>query len=290
VLVLDANEQSADLTGWVSLTNESGASFENATLSLVAGDVQHLNPAPPVQAELQRNMPVPAPGGAPRSENLLEYHLYTFDRPTTLRDREKKQVSLLEAHDVPVTKKLVLQGSDYYFRPVTHQPVENQKVAVQLVLNNDEQSHLGQPLPKGVVRVYKADRSGARQFVGEDALDHTARDERVKLSLGEAFDVVADRKEVSNTVISPCMTESEWHIELRNHKESAEVVEVREPTAGDFEILSSSLPAQREDARTFTFSLPVQARSKAELSYRVRVRYCAELAPRPPISQPIPVQ
>jgi len=279
VLRLGDDDASADLTGWVSLSNESGASFEAAKLQLVAGNVQRLpQDAPEEGYAYDGSFAVPQRAPAPsfKQEELFEYHLYTLDQPTTVRDKEKKQVTLLSAASVPVKKKLVLNGAEHLFRAGTHPMLANQKVRVELEWQNDEKSKLGMPLPQGVVRVYKTDRGGSSQFVGEDRIEHTPRDEKVAVSLGEAFDVVADRKEVENKVLSSCVIESEWRVELRNHKDSAEVVEVTEPVGGDYEVLSSTLPARRESARSFVFTVPIGARGKTELGYRVRVRYCAD--------------
>lgn len=281
VMMLDKSEQHADLTGWVSLDNDSGASFENAELKLVAGDV-HRTPAPDALRH-QFYGALDAPKPQLEQQSLFEYHLYSLGRTTTLRDKEKKQVRLLEARGVPVAKKLVLEGSDTYFRPVEHAPLENQKVRAELQWSNDAKSQLGAPLPKGVVRVYQQDQDDNRQFVGEDRIDHTPRDEKVTIKLGEAFDVVGNRKELQTTALNPCLVESEWSVELRNHKDTAVVVEVREHTAGSYELLHSSLPAQRKDARTFSFSVPVQARGKTAILYRVRVRYCPDATPPPAV-------
>jgi hypothetical protein len=276
VVVLAANEKTSDLTGWVSLTNESGASFENAELKLVAGDVQRVaeEPAPPPSPVLMMKREMAASARQFKEEGLFEYHLYTLERPTTLRDKEKKQVSLLEAHDVGVEKKLVFNGQPQFFQPLQFAPMLNQKVNVFVEFKNSEQNHLGQPLPKGVVRVYKADQSGAKQFIGEDSIDHTPRDEKIRIKLGEAFDVVGDRKQMKTAQLGSCVTESEWEISLRNHKEAAERVEVREPTSGDWEVVKSSHAARRNDVHSFSFDLDVPARGETKLTYTVRVRYC----------------
>jgi hypothetical protein len=145
---------------------------------------------------------------------------------------------------------------------------------VYLDLQNKEQNHLGMPLPKGTVRVYKSDKGGQKQFIGEDSIDHTPRDEKIRIKLGEAFDVVADRSEKSFRALSNCASESEWEIKLRNHKDAPESVEVNEPVGGDWEILSSSLPATKKDSKTFTFDVRLAPRSETKLTYRVRVRWC----------------
>lgn len=277
VLVLDQNDKLGDLTGWVTLTNGTGTSYPNAELKLVAGDVNRvLPPAPPPMPEVaMESMAVQRAAPAPfRQESLFEYHLYTLSRPTDLLDKETKQVSLLEAHGVAVRKKLVFRGQDYWFRGRHGEVTKNQKVSVEVILENSEKQGLGMPLPKGTLRVYKADKSGAQQFVGEDSIDHTPRDEEVEVKLGEAFDVVADRKQTEWRALGNCVSESGWEIALRNHKDTAEKVEVVEPANGDWEIVSSSHPAKKEDSTTFLFDVEVPARGEAKITYRVRIRWC----------------
>jgi hypothetical protein len=274
VLVLDEKETSAGLVGWVTLTNNTGTSYRNASLQLVAGDVNRVQPQE-VDFAVQKRMSVMA-ARAPafREEGLLEYHLYTLQRPTDVLDKEQKQVSLLEAAGVGVQKKLIFHGQQFWFQGRHGELVKNQKVSVYLDFQNSEQNHLGMPLPKGTVRVYKADKNGAKQFVGEDAIDHTPRDERVRIKAGEAFDVVADRKQMSWSSLGDCSAESAWSIEIRNHKDEDIRVEVREPTGGDWQITKSSHPAQKEDAHNVFFDVPVAKRGKTQLTYTIRVRWC----------------
>jgi hypothetical protein len=130
------------------------------------------------------------------------------------------------------------------------------------------------PLPKGIVRVYKADQSGAQQFIGEDQIDHTPRDEMLRIKMGEAFDVVADRRQMVWRALGNCQSESSWEIDLRNHKDAAEEVDVMEPVGGDWTIEESSHQWTRIDARTFRFRVSVPARGATKITYRVRVRWC----------------
>lgn len=276
VLVLAEDETRGDLNGWVTLSNQSGTSFPKAELKLVAGDVQRVMPKDEmVQIEMAE---MAAPPAAPRpsfqQESLFEYHLYTLDRPTDLLDKEQKQVSLLEAHGAAVKKRLLLRGLDFWYRGQYGQVLEKQKVSAYVVLSNSEKNKLGMPLPKGTVRVYKADQSGSLQFVGEDAIDHTPRDEEVEIKLGESFDVVADQKQTSFRQLGKCVTESDWELALRNHKDRAETVDVEEPVSGDFTITNSSHPAGKKDAHTFTFSIAVPARGTVTVTYRVRTTFC----------------
>jgi hypothetical protein len=276
VLVLDAKDKTGDLVGWVTLENKSGASYPNAELKLVAGDVQKLAPvaAPEAQAmDMDEAAPPPAPPPF-RQESLFEYHLYSLTRPTDLLDKEKKQVALLEGRGVALRKKLVFRGFDYWFRSQFRELPKNQKVSVLVEIENSKERGLGMPLPKGVVRVYKADQSGAQQFVGEDAIDHTPRDEKIEVKLGEAFDVVAERKQMEFRVLGTCSSESSWTIALRNHKDEAVRVDVIEPANGAWEILSSSHPAKREDSKTLLFDVDVPSRGETKVSYKIRVRWC----------------
>jgi len=265
----------ADLTGWVTLSNDTSTSYENAQLKLVAGDVQRVRQVLTKTAEIDED-------GAPdeperkqfKEEGFFEYHLYTLDRPTTLLSNEQKQVTLLEGHGVSVHRQLIFYGASYYYRGSYGQVVSNQKVGVYLDIANEEKNHLGMPLPKGTVRVYKADKSGSAQFIGEDHIDHTPRDEKVRVKMGESFDVVGDRKQTDFKDISSCIDETAWEISLRNHKDTADEILVNEPIEGDWQILASSLPYDKKDAHTFTFTAKVPARGETKITYRVRVKWC----------------
>jgi len=275
VLKLSADDTKADLNGWVTLDNKSGTSYENAALRLVAGDVNRVSPAGVVTlSEIAIEGRAADEQQQFQEEGLLEYHLYTLDRPTTLLDKETKQVSLLSAEGVGVVKKLVLNGQAQFYRGRYGQLAANQKVGVFVEFQNSAKNRLGMPLPKGTVRLYKADNSGALQFVGEDEVDHTPRDEKVELKVGEAFDVVADRMQKDWSQVSNCLAESSFEIELRNHKDSDVQVEVNEPAGGDWELLSQSQPSLKVDAATFRFDVKVPARGSSKVAYRIRVRYC----------------
>ena len=275
VLVVNEQDTQGALQGWVTLTNQSGTSYKNAELKLVAGDVNRVQPQRK-NREVMMDMAASAPaGGAGFSEQaLFEYHLYTLGRPTTVLNNEQKQVSLLEADAVKIQKKLIFYGQQYWYRGQYGQIQSNQKVGVYLDFKNDQQSKLGMPLPKGTIRVYKADKSGAKQFVGEDQIDHTPRDEKLRVKMGEAFDVVGDRKQMEWRALGSCVSESRWEIELRNHKDTAVEIEDYEPIGGDWTVLESTLPYEKKDAGTFTFNVKVPARGKTKFSYKVRLRYC----------------
>ena len=143
-----------------------------------------------------------------------------------------------------------------------------------LDIENKEAKHLVMPLPKVTVRVYKADKSGSKQFIGEDAIDHTPRDEKLRIKMGEAFDVVGDRKEMEWRTLGTCASESAWEITLKNHKDTSTEVEDVEPVGGDWEIVNSSTPAVKKDAHTFTFTVKIPSRKEVKITYRVRIHWC----------------
>ena len=279
VAELNGADTALDLNGWVTLTNTSGTAYPNAKLQLVAGDVNR------VRDELrlaQKAMSMRAAEAAPASpmaqEALFEYHLYTLARPTTIADNQTKQVALLGAQNVPVVKELVLQGSDYYYRSSVGGIGQKMKVGVSVQLENRESSRLGMPMPKGVVRVYKKDGAGNAQFVGEDRIDHTPKNETVRLKLGEAFDVTADKKQTDFKRREPTnrasyVFESAYEIVLRNAKKEAASVVVREPVPGDWTMLEESERHAKVAAGTAEWRVRVPAEGNTTLRYRVLVRY-----------------
>jgi hypothetical protein len=275
VFVIDENDAKGDLTGWVTLSNNSGTSYDDAELKLVAGDV---NIAPPADMAMPMGGATRAAATANRpqfqEEGFFEYHLYTLGRPTTVRDNEQKQVTLLEGHGIKIDKKLFFRGTEYYWQSEMPEPIRNQKVSVYLEVKNAETNGLGMPLPRGTVRVYKADKSGAKQFVGEDNIDHTPRDEKIRVKMGEAFDVVGERKQTDFDALGTCQSESAWEISLRNHKDTAVEVEDWEPVSGDWQIVSESQKSRKEDAHTFVYTAKIPARGAVTIKYRVRVKWC----------------
>jgi len=279
VAELNASDSALDLSGWVTLTNRSGTTYANAKLQLVAGDVnrvrQELRLA---KAEGDLKAAAAAAPSSMAQESLFEYHLYTLARPTTLSDNQTKQVALLNANGVSVKKELLLNGSDYYYRSSVGNIGQKLKTAVYVEFANRESAHLGQPLPKGVVRVYKRDSAGNAQFVGEDRIDHTPRNEKVSLHLGDAFDVTADKKQTDFHRREPTnrasyVFESAYEIVLRNGKGEAVNVTVREPVPGEWTMLEESQAHAKVAAGTAEWHVDVPANGSTTLRYRVLVRY-----------------
>jgi hypothetical protein len=279
VAELNEKDDALDLNGWVTLTNRSGTSYPGARLQLVAGDVNRVREEMAMSAKVGRTRAVPESRAADMAqETLFEYHLYTLQRPTTIENNQTKQVALLAGVGVPVHKELVLQGNDYYYRSSVGNLGQKMKVGVFVQFENREASRLGLPMPKGVVRVYKKDSAGNAQFVGEDRIDHTPKNERVRLKLGEAFDVTADKKQTDfkrRDSFSPWsyVHESAYEIVLRNAKSEAVTVVVREPVPGDWTMLEESQRHKKVAAGTAEWNIRVPAEGNTTLRYRVLVRY-----------------
>jgi len=274
MLVNDADSK-ADLTGWVTLDNKSGAIYANAALKLVAGDVNRARDGRREGRVMELAAKAASARDASRDfaeEGFFEYHLYTLDGRTTLKNQQTKQLALLSAAEVPVTKHLMYYGAQDYYRNSYGMPISNQKVAVLLELKNSTENRLGVPLPKGKVRVYKADSAGSQQFIGEDWIDHTPKNERVKIKLGDAFDVVGERTQKEWRKLGPGLWEVEWEISLRNHKKQEQTVTVIEPVPGDWQVLHASHAFDKPEAHTLRFSIPVPKEGAAKLVYRVRIR------------------
>jgi len=208
-----------------------------------------------------------------REETFFEYHLYSLDGRTTIKDNQTKQLSLMSAADVPVDKHFIYHGAADYYRTSYGLPVSNQKVGVYLELKNSKENRLGVPLPKGRVRVYKADASGSQQLIGEDWIDHTPKDEKIRIKMGNAFDVVGERVQKDWKRIASNLYEIEWEISLRNHKKESITVEVYEPMPGDWEVLRASQPHEKVQAFTAKWNVAVPREGEAKLSYRIRVRF-----------------
>jgi hypothetical protein len=275
VLTVGRDEKNADLDGWVTLINNSGAAYNNARLQLVAGQLHRT----------QQPMNMKAMAGALSAvadeakqqfaqEAFSEYHLYTLNRRTSIQNDESKQISLLNATNIPVEKYLLVQGQPYYYR--NPQGIGNampQPVQVYYRFKNEDKDGLGMPLPAGTIRVYESDSQGGTQFVGEDNISHTPKDETLRIHVGDAFDVICERKQMDYKRLASNLYELEYQVSLRNHKVSPVTVEVREPVGGDWEVVNSNYTPAKLDSTTLGFTIPVEKDGSATLDYRVRVKW-----------------
>ena len=204
-----------------------------------------------------------------QEEALAEYHLYTLERPTTIRDHQTKQVSLLQAEHVRVTRRYVVESPRWWY--VQRIGKQKHDVRVDLQFADRADNHLGIPLPGGIVRLYQRDKRGTSQFIGEDRIGHTPKDEVVTVTMGNAFDVVAERRQTDFRKLAEDLYEDAFEVTLRNHKDTPITVEVREQLGGDWQILSSSYPYEKLSAFGASFSVPVPANGAATLTYTVRI-------------------
>ncbi|TFG36707.1 MAG: DUF4139 domain-containing protein [Nitrospirales bacterium] len=274
VLTLNDKDDMADLSGWVTIDNKSGTTYQNAKLKLVAGDVNRVRDEYEYRDKMLR-VAEAAAKAAPqfKEEEFFEYHIYTLQRPSTIKDNQTKQISLITAGDIPVKKELVYYGAKYYYYSQYGEAVSNQKIGVFVEIENKKEHNLGIPLPKGIVRVYKHDSEGSLQFVGEDRIDHAPKDEKVRVKLGDAFDVVGSRKQTEWKKIASDTYEAAFELSLRNHKEEDVTVKVIEPIPGDWTMLSSSHEYTKTEAFTAEFAISVPKDKEVKLTYRVRMRF-----------------
>ncbi len=284
VLVVDKDDASGDLTAWTTITNNSGATYKNAKLKLVAGDV-HRAPVSRMEnsfTERRSMMKAGAMADNMTEKTFFEYHLYTLARPTTLAENSSKQVEMASAAGVPIKKLYIydgvqgLYGNNFgesgYWDP-NYGISSDKKVAVFLELKNKKSDGLGLPLPKGRLRVYKKDDEGSLQFAGEDTIDHTPKDEKIRVKMGDAFDFVGERKRVNySSDLNKHRFEETFEIRLRNHKDSDATVTVVEHLYRwtNWKIIDSSLKFSKKDAQTVEFEVPVNKEGETVLTYTVK--------------------
>lgn len=274
VLTVARDDKLADLDGWVTLGNKSGTAFRNAKLQLVAGNLNRV--VDRMVGELRSDMAMKSVAAAPAmsQEAFSEYHLYTLGRKTTINNAETKQVSMLSGTGVPIRKRYVVDGQQFYYRNTQHpgSPITD-VVQVYYEFKNGEAGGLGMPMPAGTVRVYQSDSKGGVQFVGEDRIGHTPKDETLNLKIGDAFDVVCERNQVDFQKVASDTYEVAYKITLRNHKATPITVEVNEPIGGSWRMVSASHQWTKTAAWAAKFNVPVAADGTVDLTYRVRVTY-----------------
>lgn len=271
-------EKEADVQGWVTLNNQSGLTFENAKLKLLAGDVNVVQPAPRMAM-----MKAGAPRGTAamdeagfKEESLFEYHLYTLQRPASVRHKETKQLSLLEGFNIPVKKQIIfdsMAGMTGYLPDEGEVGTGSLSPLVKLKFVNDKKSNMGMPMPAGKVRLYQRDASGSVQFIGEDQIQHTPKDEKVTLNVGRSFDIRADRKRTEFKRLSQRSTRQSFEIEVRNRKSVGETVYLYERHWGDFKITEKSDPFVTEDANTLVFEVKLKAGETKKVTYSVETKW-----------------
>jgi len=275
VLTVGRDDKAADLDGWVTIVNNSGTAFHHAKLQLVAGDLNRLPEAARYRAADMMTKAAPAAAANQfQQENFSEYHLYSLARRTSVEDKETKQISLLEGSGLPVEKLFVVNGQNFYYHNAQNpgSPIKD-PVQVLYKFKNEEKAGLGIPLPAGNLRVYQKDSKGGVLFIGEDRIDHTPKDEFVTVKIGNAFDVVAERRQTDYKSISNRVWQMEFEITIRNHKDTPVTVQVNEPIGGDWEMLNSTYKYTKTAAFAAQFDVPVKANGESVLKYRVQAKW-----------------
>lgn len=285
VVLVNKNDTALDLNGWVTLNNQSGVTYDDAKLTLMAGDVRRVREMRQ-EALMDAGYVKAAPAGAPQFEekSFFEYHMYTMERPTTIRNNETKQLSLLNASNAKVVKDLIYDARGDWFRrwwypgrtsgdPGGYDTSNYHKVNVALEVMNSKQNYMGMPLPAGKVRVYKLDDKGAQQFIGEDKIDHTPKDEKIRLYIGDAFDVVGDYKRTDYRKISEKVVEESFEVKIRNHKETPVLVKVVDHVWSMWKVTKHSHNFVKKDAHTIEFPITVPADGEAVVTYTIRTSW-----------------
>jgi len=257
--VLNANEDNLNLSGWASITNNSGKTYNDATLKLIAGDISRVNELKIRGGRAPEVTYMAAEYDGFEEKAFFEYHMYTLPRKATLADKEIKQISLFEPAGTSINKK-------YIYRP----EVDPKRVEVTINFKNSEETGLGMPLPAGRIRLFKGDTDGSLILLGEDNINHTPKNEELNIKVGYAFDIAAEENMTDRTVISNKVDERSFEIELRNHKDSPVTIKVEKSLWDTWEVLDSSLPYTKKDANTIQFNVPVGAEETVKLTYKIR--------------------
>ncbi len=265
---LNSDETTLSLEAWVSINNQSGTGYKNASIKLVAGRLQRY----PAAVRPMRGARLMAAAAALPEQPLFEYYLYTLAGLTSLPDNQTKQIKLMQAADIPARKTYLLkiQAPAAHYRPI--KPGKNRiPVMVTLKFINQKESNLGMTLPQGKIRVFKADEKQGLQLIGEDKLAHTPKGERVRLTLGEASDIVGERVQLEYKKLGKTAYQAEYQVSLRNHKSIPVKVTIQDHFSGDWRITNSSIPFTKKDYRTAEATVEVAAGAEEKITYTIRV-------------------
>ncbi|NPV06710.1 MAG: DUF4139 domain-containing protein [Anaerolineae bacterium] len=283
VVLLAQDSASLDLDGWVTLNNNSGATYTDARLKLVAGDINRVTPAAMDRGLVMEEYALAAPAAAPQVEQrgFFEYHLYEVLRPVTIRDRQQKQVEFVTATGVPAEKFFVYDGAPGYAfwgglvsDPSYGADTGVKQVRTMLAFQTGEEGVDAQ-LPRGVIRVYQEDVDGSPLPLGEDRVDHTPKGEEVRLYIGDAFDIVGERVQTDFQKLGSRAMEESYRITLRNHKEEAVEVRVVEHMFrwSEWQIVRETAEHTKLDAQQVEWRVQVPADGESVIEYTVRYEW-----------------
>ncbi|MER2600488.1 MAG: DUF4139 domain-containing protein [Caldilineales bacterium] len=288
VLLLNEDSSAFDLNGWVTLDNHSGASYTNAKLKLVAGDINQVVAQPEVVRDYMMAEATAMPAPAVEQRKFFEYHLYQITRPVTVRDNQTKQIEFVSAPQVRSTRFYVYNGAmgfyGFGYGPIADASygaqTGNNDVSTVLEFRTDADSNLETQLPAGRVRLYQQDTDGSALLVGEDEIDHTPKNETVRLTVGNAFDIKGERVQTAYKALGDSGAQESFRITLRNHKDEAVEVRVVEPLYrwSEWSIESETVdgkPAEHSklDAQQAEWRITVPANGEAVLEYTVQYRW-----------------
>jgi hypothetical protein len=259
IALLDATDTKLQLSGWVSLDNKSGKTYRDAKLKLVAGDINRVQPPQPMYAKGARMDMATASAGF-EEKTFFEYHMYTLGRPSTIANNETKQVSLFDPANTPIKKLYRYTAAD-----------GSKDVNVVVSFKNAEANGMGMPLPAGKIRLTKLDTDGSEEFLGEDQIDHTPKDEVVEIKVGNAFDVVGATSTIDSKRISDRVSELTIEVKLRNHKKEDVTVSALYNVWGDWQVLESNFTYIKKNARQIEFAVPIAKDGESVLRFRVRL-------------------
>lgn len=267
VATLNKDDNRLDLNAWVNITNNSGGSFKDAKVKLIAGDINRANNNPYGGIQYEDRMyakSMSAEGDLVSEKSFFEYHIYELANKSDLLQNEDKQIGLFNASDITVVKKFIYNSNG--------SNIEDRKPSVSVEFKNAKDNNLGMPLPKGIVRIYKND-GDAVELIGEDNIDHTPKNEDVELKIGDAFDITIDEKVVSSTKIADKVQEIEYEVTIHNSKEEAVTVEVNRNLWGNWTVVDKNTDFEKENANKITFKVNVDKEKKKTLTYKVRFVY-----------------
>jgi hypothetical protein len=269
IAIMDEHDTASDISAWVTVDNRSGATYNNASLKLIAGDV-HRAARPPVRKLYAER--IQAEEAVPQFEEkaFFEYHIYDLQRATTIKDRQTKQIRLFQAENIRILKEYLVGGTKSYFTRSYGTKKMTAPVNVYVRFRNDKAHNLGMPLPAGTIRVYKKDAGNSQQFIGEDTIQHTPRNEEIKLGLGKAFDIVAERTQTDFKRLTSKRFESAWEITVKNHKDEKITVGIIEPLYGNWKMIENSHPYTKVDAFTARFDVDIPKDSEKTIRYRIQ--------------------
>lgn len=274
VLKVNRDNTSADLSGWVTIENKSGKTFKDASLKLVAGKLHQVAERPGYLMEDRSYMAAPRAKASMKEEPFFEYHLYSLPRKVTVKNNQTKQISLLQAQGIKVRRLLIARNNSpgFYYSAYSG-PTRKSHPAVYIKFKNSREYGLGMPLPKGIVRAYQESSDGTNLFIGEDRIDHTPRNEKVKLKVGEAFDITVERKQLSFERLDRHLVENEWEIRVRNAKNKPDTVVLEEFVPGDWKFVSNNSGFKKISSNWIKKEVNVPPEGEKVLTYKVRIRY-----------------